>query len=168
MRSHVGTALAIAALTLLGGCNLLKGGGSEIAQCEAFVRGQLKAPSTYKRVHALASDSSLLTAREFQERLGDPVPPPESRLRLRDVSLTYEAQNGFGVPIEQTAYCQFKITEEDRESELISPLAVSREIEEKVARESAQEEPDYLEEESLFGNKPVSLRPPCCLPAPGR
>ncbi|MDO9489032.1 MAG: hypothetical protein Q7J32_11705 [Sphingomonadaceae bacterium] len=167
MRSLL-TLAGAASLSMLGGCDFIKGGSGEIARCEAFVKAQLRSPSTYKRVHASVFDSRLLTAAEFQERLGDKVPPPESALRLRSVSLTYEADNGFGVPIEERADCQFKVTEEERDAELISPDAITREIEEQRERENALKPDDDLASEDLFGPPPAGyLRSPCCLPPAG-
>lgn len=166
MRSFLTVALAGTGFFLLSGCDFLEGGSSEVAECEAFIKQQLVAPSTYRQIEAQVHDSSLLTAREFQERLGDKTPPRESRLRLRTVNITYDAQNALGVALQDETACQFKITEEEREAELISPTAYPREIEDAAAREvDAQFPPD---EENLFGDEPTSLRDPCCLPAEGR
>lgn len=159
-----------AALLLLGGCDFFQGGSSQVAECEAFIKRSLVLPSTYERTHLSVSDSSLLTAREFQKRLNDEVPPKEPRLRLRRVSISYESKNRLGIALPGGMDCQFKVTEEERESELVSPTARSRALEDIWERERERRHAEQVAQdgEDLFGNIPGSLRAPCCLPPAGR
>lgn len=161
--------IVIVGLLMLGGCDYFKGGSSQVAACEAFIKRGLVAPSTYERTHVFVSDSSMLTPEEFRKRLGDEVAPKEPRLRLRRVSISYEAQNRLGVPLPGDMDCQFKLTEEARERELVSPTARPRALEDQWEREQEEERARRIafDGEDLFGDTPGSMRAACCLPPAG-
>lgn len=163
LASRVGAA---AGLLLIAGCDMLEGGSSQVAACEAFIKGGLAAPSSYERKRLLVTDSPLLTAREFQARMRDAKPPPEAQLRLRTVSISYEARNALGVALPATEYCHFKVTEAQRASEWISPFETPRDAYDAREREWAREEA-ATPYDSPFGTPPRSRRFGCCLPPAG-
>lgn len=163
-RTGAGTLLL---LLLLGGCDLLEGGHDQVAACEAFIKAGLTAPSSYARTRLLVTDSPLLSAREFQARMRDAKPPPEPQVRLRTVSIAYEAKNALGVALPATEYCHFKLTEAQRTSELIRPHETPRAAFDARERQWAREEA-AAQAEDPFGTPPPSRRFGCCLPPAGR
>lgn len=80
--------------------------------CEGYVQKQLRSPSTYQRVTAIA---------EF----------PEPGKTERTVFIEYDAHNAFGVPVRGTEGCQFRVDEAGNfpsqgEMELAAANAASR------------------------------------------
>ncbi len=80
--------LSLLAVYGLAGC----GDRPEISQCEQYVLGKLKAPSTYKRIAASG--------------MGVPYPKPKQYT----VTVEYDAANSFGVPIRETQVCVFPLS----------------------------------------------------------
>lgn len=78
--------IALAALAT-SGCSFLE--KQEIANCEALIERNLKAPSTYKRMRAERTLMTTLTPREIW------------------VSIEYDAQNAYGVPLRGNELCKY-------------------------------------------------------------
>lgn len=98
----------------------------EILQCERWVQLGLAAPSTYKRIGVEIADSPPLSREEFQIRAGLDRAPQETGLRIRTVYLSYDAANGFGVPIRNTKACLFQVSEADRTRDLYRAVEMDR------------------------------------------
>jgi hypothetical protein len=84
----------VGALALASGCDDTpkRKEGATLA-CEAYVKDGLKAPSTYSRVSA----SSNIESKE-----------------LGSVSIEYDAENSYGVPLRGRQSCAFKLDEEGK------------------------------------------------------
>lgn len=81
----------VAVAFALAGCDAVTSGEEIAAQaCEGFIAGNLRSPSTYKRIEAV----------------GGPHDPGEA---FRFVSITYDADNAFGTPIRGAQVCAFKV-----------------------------------------------------------
>lgn len=87
-------------LLALAGCE-----GREIAACEEFLKDGLRSPSTYRRVSLTTRDEAT-TAQRIVE-LGGRQPPAGQSLALRTITIEYDANNAFGIPIRGAGQCGF-------------------------------------------------------------
>lgn len=98
--------LALGALTLTA-CGILE--PAEIADCEQYIRGKLRSPSTYERV----------TAGSMFKNVG--------KLAQSWVIVEYDAANAYGTPIRDTQICKYPMkngyadtsTQIDHDAELV-------------------------------------------------
>lgn len=82
-------ASATLSLLALSGCNALS--APEIQDCENYVQGKLRSPSTYKRISA---DSTIMTDQK----------PPQVWAEV-----VYDAANAYGTPIRDTQICKYPL-----------------------------------------------------------
>lgn len=90
----------------------------DVKACEGYIKANLLAPSTYKRIGVLKTDQAM-TAPEFTAAVGLDHQTSTQQLALRNeaarglalrtVSITYESENGFGVPVREDKICAFKV-----------------------------------------------------------
>lgn len=151
---------SVAAFCALSGCSRLEQWRQpEVAACEDFVRGKLKAPTTYRRAKSTVIDEklSLESWNALQKvRLGamsdqfqDMTKRSSDEGGVRSVLLEYDAENGFGVPMRGMEICKFLMSSFPKDEFEVKPDAESS----KLARMIWQ-----LEEDS-------TPEPMCCLPA---
>lgn len=109
---------ALGSLCLLAGC-----GQPDVEACETFIKSELQAPATYRRVAITKVDSALMSMSEFRRRTGIPDLRRDEnetlrrygelregdRPSLRTLGITFEADNGYGVPVRATRVCAFKL-----------------------------------------------------------
>lgn len=149
MRAALGAMGIVGALLVLSGCQKAVAGAAQIERCESHLLSDLRSPSSYKRISASVLDSPVLTAAEYQARVGDEKPPLETKLRLRSVLIEYDAENAFGAAIRELYACDFKISETTRNLEEVKPRETSREADAEMRAKYGENEP---------------YRPDCCLP----
>lgn len=128
---------ALLAIALLPGCD----GREEVRACEAFVKGQLKAPSTFNQVEAnvYTSPIDLLTLRRdyYPKQLSDEDKTALNaargkRLELTTVFMKYDADNSFGTPLRDMAACDFLVIDgrptqtDERLAEILGQNALLR------------------------------------------
>ena len=96
----------------------------DVAACEQFIQAGLKAPSTYRRI-TIESHDIPTTRRQFWADAGlpDPIKDPSSTIRAlaqledrakitrRTTYISYDADNGMGVPIRGLNSCTFKLVD---------------------------------------------------------
>ena len=138
-------------------------GKPEVSACEEFVKAGLSAPATYRRVTSEIRVERVSWAQHLEESPGDRDNDLLKRAfdlgqDRRIVSLTYDAQNGFGVPIRNTMQCAFRLSEgklTDHNLEKAVQLAVAQ-------RELRQS----VRQGALPGIPPTEAAPepayPCC------
>jgi len=99
-----------------------------VAGCEDYLKDGLKAPSTYKRIDARETIAPISPAR-LKAMGGTTLDLPwETKYWLHTVSISYEAENSFGVPIRSGDACVFSETgdEPDRSRPTKSSKAMVR------------------------------------------
>jgi len=104
--------LVIAWMVILCGCDK-----PEVQMCEAFIKSDLKAPATYQRISYSARQHHFSTWPEYRRFTGDYQntlyqlahhgEEDPSGPYLKTVTIDYDAQNGFGVPLRGSETCGF-------------------------------------------------------------
>jgi hypothetical protein len=104
--------LPLSALVLVG-C-----GQPEIDACEAYTKSGLRSPATYRKVAVKTIDESV-TPEEFLKRRGDNPSDParglfldgmrHSKVGIRNVVISYDADNAYGTPVRAEAICMFEL-----------------------------------------------------------
>ena len=124
--AFAGTAAAVALIA-----RLVPPSGEEraIQACEKYIQGQLRSPSTYKRVGGIQIPPQI-------ERYGDGI---------RTVIVTYDASNAFGTPVRGSAECAFAVGQDGQFPSAISlESAVSlSEAESATRRIQGKEDPNH-------------------------
>ncbi|MEA3033983.1 MAG: hypothetical protein QOH86_1999 [Sphingomonadales bacterium] len=103
------------AALVLAGCG---GGEPEIAACEQFTKSGLRSPATYRRAEVKTVDEKV-TPEELLSRRGDRPDDPARQLFLdaykgdnlgvRNVIISYDADNAYGTPIRGQQICMFQL-----------------------------------------------------------
>ncbi len=135
----------------------------EISACEEFVKGGLRAPATYRRVSLETRDERVTWDEYLRESPSDRGNEMLKRAfdlgqERRIVSLTYDAQNGFGVPVRNMTRCAFRLSEgklANRNLKTTVRLAIAqRELRQSVRRGELPNIPP--------SDRPLEPAYPCC------
>lgn len=104
-------AMVLLAATVLTGCGN-PFGSAETRACEAFIKGTITSPATYKRAAVHAFDSGITKAAlksEYGPEGFDYL--PDQGLEVREVFIEFDMANAFGTPIRQAGTCKFLLAD---------------------------------------------------------
>ena len=111
-------ALIFLVISALSGCDLMT--PKLVTVCEDLLKDRLNSPSSYKRIEVSDGSSKLLTRDEYAKQMasdGLSKTIAEFDLKAFDEGtnkptvfryfISYDASNGFGVPLRRTAECEY-------------------------------------------------------------
>jgi hypothetical protein len=110
--------LAPVLLVVVTGCDRING-PEEVRACEAYIKEQLRSPSTYVRAETMVGGDEPLSQAEFNRQYIGKDPDDlakllatvakERRLAVRRVFIHYDADNAYGTPIRGMNMCEFLV-----------------------------------------------------------
>lgn len=145
----------------------------DVEACESYIKDGLKAPSTYRQLKVTSVDVSPIDADTLIKEVGLPklskkadafdrlrrtaleVDLKQPGLGLRRMAIDYEAENGFGTPLRETAICAFVLTD--------GKLPVADSLTVLVGRANHDRLRASLHELSPKVPAPPERRYPCCV-----